>query len=125
MTDINNNLNLNNVRSTSYKPGYKSEEEVKPQVQADVEVAEITGDGTKAAESYGRVLVKQTGRIDNPETVQCVKDSIDFLLKNPDVVAAAVKSADDAYDLLSAMESADAYEKACCGSCDAAYAKSN
>lgn len=121
MTDLNNKLNLNSVRSASYTPNFKGEEEAKPQPHVEAEAAEIKGDGTKAAESYGRALVKQSGKVENPEMVQCVKDSVDAFLKNPDIVAAGVKSADDSYELLMAQGAADAYEKACCGSCDAVY----
>ncbi len=115
MTDLNNKLNLNNVRSASYAPNLKSEEEPKPQITFEGNSSETIEDGTKAAESYGRVLVKQAGKIDNPEMVQCVKDSVDAFLNNPKLAAAAVKSGDDAYELLLAQGANDAYEKACCG----------
>ena len=55
--------------------------------------------------------------------VQIVKDSIDFFVENPDLAAASVRAGDDAYELLEAAGVKDAYEKACCGSCDAAYFK--
>lgn len=122
MTDLNNKLNLNNVRSTSYTPSVKGEEEIKPLPKAECcENCEVKGDGTKAAESYGRVLVKHAGKSENPETVQCVKDSIDFFLKHPELASAGAKAVDDAHELLLASGAADAYEKACCGACDAVY----
>lgn len=123
MTDLNNKLNLNNVRGASYTPNFKSEEEVKTRQHVEPEAAEIKGDGTKAADSYGRALVKTAGKIENPEMIQCVKDSVDSFLKNPELAAAAVRSCDDSHELLMAQGAADAYEKACCGSCDAAYAR--
>lgn len=119
MTDINNNVNLNNVRST-YTPGVKKED-TKSFAAAENMPQEVLNDGTNAADSYGRVLVNQAGKIDNPETVKCIKDSVDFFLNNPELAAVAMKACDDAYELLEADGCEHAYEKACCGSCDAAY----
>ena len=125
MTDLNNKLNINNLRSTyNNTPNFKKEEEVKPQPKAE-ETPEIINDGTQAADAYGRSLVKQAGKIENPEMIQTIKDAVDFYISHPKVAAASVKSGDTSYELLKAQGANDAYEKACCGSCDAAYAKIN
>ena len=71
----------------------------------------------KPADAYGRVLVS---KIDNPDMIECIKDSMDKLSKHPELVAAAVKASDDAYEFLVADEVPQAYEKACCGVYDAA-----
>ena len=84
-------------------------------------IVKILDDGTHAADCYGRILVKQSDKVDNPDMIQCVKDSLEFFLTNPELASAAVKSADDAYDLLLGDDVEDAYEKSCCGALDAAY----
>ncbi len=120
MNDMNNNFNINNVRS-SYVPNLKKEDS-KSEPKIECECCEhILDDGTHAADCYGRILVKQSDKVDNPDMVQCVKDSLEFFLANPELVSAAVKSADDAYDLLLSDDVEDAYEKSCCGALDAAY----
>ena len=119
MTDINNNVNLNNVRS-SYTPGLKKDDTKSKHVHEELP-AEVLQDGTNAAEAYGRVLVSQSGKIDNPEMVKCVKDSVDFFINNPELASAALKASDDAYELLDAEGCEHSYEKSCCGSLDAAY----
>ena len=85
---------------------------------------ESINDGTQAADTYGRILVK-SGKIVNPEMVQSVKDSIEFFERYPELAVATVKSVDDAEELLEALEISDAFEKACCGAYDAAYSKIN
>ncbi len=120
MTDINNNVNLNNVRS-SYTPSLKKDDSKSKQVQEEFLPTEFLQDGTNAAEAYGRVLVSQSEKIDNPETVKCVKDSVDFFINNPELASAALKASDDAYELLDAEGCEHSYEKSCCGSLDAAY----
>ena len=92
------------------------------QPKAEETAQEFVNDGAQAADSYGRILVRK-GNFDNAQMVQSVKDSIDFFIENPELAAATVKAGDDAYELLEAAGAKDAYEKACCGSCDAAYNK--
>ena len=89
------NVNLNNVRS-SYTPSLKKDDSKSKQVQEEFLPTEVLQDGTNAAEAYGRVLVSQSGKIDNPETVKCVKDSVDFFINNPELASAALKASDDA-----------------------------
>ena len=95
-----------------------------PLPQNEEVLQEPVNDGIKAADSYGRILVK-SGKIENPEMVQAVKDSIEFFERYPELAAATVKSVDDAEELLEALEVSDAFEKACCGAYDAAYSKIN
>ena len=120
MTNFDNKVNINNIHKT-YTPSAKKEE-AKPQAKVEETSPEIINDGTQAAESYGRILVRK-GKFDNAQMVQSVKDSIDFFVENPDLAAASVRAGDDAYELLEAAGVKDAYEKACCGSSDAAYFK--
>lgn len=120
MANFDNKLNINNLHKT-YTPNLKKEE-AKAETKAEEYAPEIVGDGTQAAESYGRILVKK-GKLENPEMVQNIKDSIDFFVQNPELAAASVKASDDAYELLQAEGANDAYEKACCGACEAALAK--
>ncbi len=121
MTNFDNKLNINNNLHTTYTPSAKKEE-TKPQPKVEEAAPEVINDGTQAAESYGRILVRK-GNFDNAQMVQSIKDSIDFFVENPDRVAASVRAGDDAYELLEASGAKDAYEKSCCGSCDAAYFK--
>ena len=121
MTNFDNKLNINNNLHTTYTPSAKKEE-TKPQPRVEETAPEVINDGTQAAESYGRILVRK-GNFDNAQMVQSIKDSIDFFVENPDRVAASVRAGDDAYELLEAAGAKDAYEKSCCGSCDAAYFK--
>ncbi len=121
MTNFDNKLNINNNLHTTYTTSAKKEEN-KPQPRQEEAAPEIINDGTQAAETYGRILVRK-GKFDNSQMVQSIKDSIDFFVENPDLAAASVKAGDDAYELLEAAGVKDAYEKACCGSCDAAYFK--
>ena len=119
------NININNT-SRTYHRSVKKAEETKPQVKVeDDNTTESLQDGTKAAESYGRILVKTTGKVENPEMVKTVQEALDFYINNPDLVRASLNAGDDAYELLEASGAANPYEKACCGSCDAAYAKNN
>ena len=121
MTNFDNKLNINNNLHTTYTQNTKKEEP-KPQPKVEETAPEVVNDGTQAAESYGRILVRK-GNFDNAQMVQSIKDSIDFFVANPDLAAASVKAGDDAYELLEAAGVKDAYEKSCCGSCDAAYLK--
>ncbi len=120
MTNFDNKLNINNIPK-AYTPSAKKED-AKPQPKAEETAQEFVNDGAQAADSYGRILVRK-GNFDNAQMVQTVKDSIDFFIENPELAAATVKAGDDAYELLEAAGAKDAYEKACCGSCDAAYNK--
>ncbi len=125
MSNLDNNFNINNA-NRAYAPNFKKGEEIvdtKLQKRQDDMPVEILNDGAQAAESYGRILVKQAGKVDNPEMVQCVKDAVDFYLSHPNLAQAGVKACDDAYELLNAQGAQDAYEKACCGACDAAENK--
>lgn len=119
MSNLDNKLNINKV-APAYAPVVKKEEEPKTEVKAEEIKPEVVNDGSKAAEAYGRSLVKQAGKVENPEMVQNVKDAVDFYVKNPGVAAASVKAGDDSYEMLKAQGAHDAYEKSCCGSCDAA-----
>ncbi len=120
MTNFDNKLNINNLHKT-YTPSAKKED-AKPQPKAEETTPEVINDGTQAADSYGRILVRK-GKFDNAEMVQNIKDSIDFFVQNPELAAASVKAGDDAYELLEAAGVQNAYEKSCCGACDAAYLK--
>ncbi|DAB24675.1 TPA: hypothetical protein CPT85_03055 [Candidatus Gastranaerophilales bacterium HUM_21] len=122
MANLDNNLNINNA-GRAYTPNLKKGEDVKPQTKQEETPVEIINDGTQAADSYGRILVKQAGKVDNPEMVKSIKDAVDFYINNQHLVAAGVKAGDDAYELFHADEMPNAYEKACCGSCDAVYKK--
>ncbi len=127
MSNLDNNFNINNA-NRAYTPNLKKGEETvdaKPQKRPGDMPVEILNDGAQAAESYGRILVKQAGKVDNPEMVQCIKDAVDFYLNNPQLAQAGVKAGDSAYELLSAQGANDAYEKACCGACDAVESRIN
>lgn len=121
MSNIDNNVNINKTTRTYTHKVSKNDKNM-PLPQNEEVLQEPVNDGIKAADSYGRILVK-SGKIENPEMVQAVKDSIEFFERYPELAAASVKSVDDAEELLEALEVADAYEKACCGACDAAYSK--
>lgn len=123
MSNVDNNMNINKT-SRAYTPSVSKNDNNKSVQQREEVAQESLNDGTQAADSYGRILVK-SGKVDNAEMVQSVKDSIDFFVNNPELAAAAVKAGDDAEELMSALEVADAYEKACCGACEAAYSKVN
>ena len=124
MSNLDNNLNINNT-SRAYTPNIKKGEETEAKLQQKAETAqtEILNDGVQASDTYGRILVKQAGKTDNPEMVQCIKDAVDFYLNNQKLAQAGVKAGDDAYELLNAQGVQNAYEKACCGACDAAEDK--
>lgn len=122
MTNFDNKLNINNVRN-AYTPNLKKDETKQSVLPEDVAV-DFLEDGTQAAESYGRILVKK-GAIENPEMVKSVKESLDFFMANPKIAAACNKSADQAFELLEADGVDCAYEKACCGAIDATYSKFN
>ena len=102
MANLDNNLNINNA-GRAYTPNLKKGEDVKPQTKQEETPVEIINDGTQAADSYGRI--------------------VDFYINNQHLVAAGVKAGDDAYELFHADEMPNAYEEACCGSCDAVYKK--
>ena len=121
MSNIDNNVNINKA-TRAYTHKVPKNGNNMPVSQNEEVTNEAINDGTKAADSYGRILVK-SGKIENPEMVQAVKDSIEFFERYPELAAATVKSVDDAEELLEALEVSDAYEKACCGACDAAYSK--
>ena len=98
MSNLDNNFNINNA-NRAYTPNLKKGEETvdaKPQKRPDDMPVEILNDGAQAAESYGRILVKQAGKVDNPEMVQCIKDAVDFYLNNPQLAQAGVKAGDSA-----------------------------
>lgn len=120
MTDLNNKLNLNNV-GNAYTPNFKKgkEEAVKAPV-VETEPAETKADGLSGKDSYGRALVKQSEKVENPETIQCVKDSVEAFLKNPQKAATEVKAMDDAHEFNVADGIEHPYEEACCGIGDAA-----
>ena len=123
MNEMNNNFNINNVRS-SYVPNLKKED-CKQEQKVDCESCNLVlDDGTHAADCYGRILVKQSDKVENSDMVKCVKDSLEFFLENPNLVSAAIKSSDDAYELLMADDVENAYEKSCCGAFDATYERS-
>ncbi len=112
MTNFDNKLNINNLRQ-AYTPNLKKEEtEIKPEVKAEAEVSEANEKALQQSEMLGRTLVNKSL---NPETIQSVKDAIDFYQKHQALAARAVKACDQACDL------GETYEEACCGSCDAAY----
>lgn len=119
MNEMNNNFNINNVRS-SYVPNLKKECKSEQKPECDC-CNLVLDDGTHAADCYGRILVKQSDKVENLDMVQCVKDSLEFFIANPELASAAIKSVDDAYDLLLADDVENAYEKSCCGALDAAY----
>ena len=48
---------------------------------------------------------------------------MDVFMKNPKLAMHAINAGDHAYELMEAEGVANAYEKACCGSLDAAYEK--
>lgn len=123
MKNLDNNFNVNSNRT--YAPNLKKVQDVQPDTKQDEFVSEITlEDGAKAADSYGRILVKPSN-IDSATPVQSVVDSLDYLLNNYEIAAAAMKASDDAYDLLLADNVPEAYEKSCSGAIDAAYTKLN
>lgn len=121
MSNLDNNVNINKA-SRAYTHKVQKNDKNVPSTQHEEVAPEVLNDGTQAADSYGRILVK-SGKIENPEMVQSVKDSIEFFVKYPELAAAAVKSVEDAEELLEALEVSDAFEKACCGAFDAAYSK--
>lgn len=112
MTNFDNKLNINNLRQT-YTPSVKKDDvEVKQEHKADIEPSEANEKALQQSEMLGRTLVNKSL---NPETVQSVKDAIEFYQKNQALAARAVKACDQACDL------GFPYEEACCGTCDAAY----
>lgn len=118
MANLDNNVNINNA-NRAYTPNLKKGEEVKPQAKAEIEApAEMLNDGTQAADSYGRILVRQTGKIENPEMVKTVQDAIDFYIKNSDIAAKHVKNGDIAYCAYKADGEEYPYEDMCCISCE-------
>lgn len=119
---MNNKLNLNNVATTPYTHATKKES-IKSDTKPNTQDCHTINNGNQAAECYGRILVKQADKTNNAEMVKNVKDSIEFFVKNPNLAKSAVKASDDAFEILSAIEAANAYEKACCGILDAAYNK--
>lgn len=121
MSNFDNNVNINKTSRTYTHKVQKNDKNIHATQHEEVS-AEPLNDGIKAADSYGRILVK-SGKIENPEMVQAVKDSIEFFERYPELAAATVKSVDDAEELLEALEVSDAFEKACCGAYDAAYSK--
>lgn len=121
MSNLDNNVNINKASRTYTHNVLKNGKSI-PVPQPEEVEPEALNDGTQAADSYGRILVK-SGKIENPEMIQSVKDSMDFFEKYPELAAAAVKSVEDAEELLEALEVSDAFEKACCGAFDAAYSK--
>ena len=123
MSNIDNNVNINKATRTYTHKVSKNDKNVSLSQNEDV-IQESINDGTQAADTYGRILVK-SGKIVNPEMVQSVKDSIEFFERYPELAVATVKSVDDAEELLEALEISDAFEKACCGAYDAAYSKIN
>lgn len=123
MSNIDNNVNINKATRTYTHKVSKNDKNVSLSQNEDV-LQESINDGTQAADTYGRILVK-SGKIVNPEMVQSVKDSIEFFERYPELAVATVKSVDDAEELLEALEISDAFEKACCGAYDAAYSKIN
>ena len=123
MSNIDNNVNINKATRTYTHKVSKNDKNVSLSQNEDV-IQESINDGTQAADTYGRILVK-SGKIVNPEMVQSVKDSIEFFERYPELAVATVKSVDDAEELLEALEVSDAFEKACCGAYDAAYSKIN
>lgn len=122
MANLDNNMNINSA-GRAYAPNFKKNEDVKSQVKLDEEMEpEVLNDGVQAADSYGRILVKQSGKvIDNPEMVKCVQDAIDFYVKNSDIAQKHVKNGDLAYQAFEKDGDEHAYEDMCCISCDAAY----
>ena len=124
MKNLDNNFNVNNNKRT-YSPNVKKSEEA-PKVgpKFDETTQEMLVDGRKAADAYGRILVK-AGNIDSTTPVSEIIESLDFLKNNYDLALASMKATDDAYELLLAENCPDAYEKACCGAIDAAYSKEN
>ena len=124
MKNLDNNFNVNNNKR-AYSPNLKKNDELtKPVAKFDDATQEMLVDGSKAADAYGRILVKPSS-IDSTTPVQSVIDSLDFLNDNYETALASMKAVDDAYELLIADDVDCAYEKACCGAIDAAYSKNN
>ena len=112
MTNFDNKLNINNLRQ-AYTPNVKKEDtEAKSEFKPEIELSEANEKALQHGEMIGRTLVNKSL---NPETVQSVKDAIEFYQKNQALAARAVKACDQACDL------GLPYEEACCGTCDAAY----
>lgn len=120
MSNLDNNFNINNT-GRAYTPNIKKGDDAESKLPKKAEniPSETVTDGTQAADTYGRILVKQTGKIENPEMVQCVKNAVDFYINNTDLVRAGMKACDDSFELMEADNVPYAYEKACCGICDA------
>jgi len=117
MTNLDNNFNVNNKRA--YTPKLeKNDRANKSDVKTSNNTLEGLDDGIKAADAYGRILVK-SDKIDSSTPITAIVEDLDFLLDNYDLTLAAMNTVDDAYDLLLAQESENAYEKACCGAIDA------
>ena len=120
MTDLNNKLNLNNVRG-GYAPNFKKDEAKELPVKFEEDAPEVKGDGTQAAESYGRILVKQAGKADNPEMLQGIKEAMEFYANNPELAGRHMLAGDKMHELLEAEGVEHPYEEACCLACDEAY----
>ena len=124
MKNLDNNFNVNN-NQRAYAPNLKKNEEAhKVDTKFDEATQEMLVDGRKAADTYGRILVK-AGNIDNTTPISSIVESLDFLMENYDLALASMKATDDAYELLLAENASEPYEKACCGAIDAAYSKKN
>ena len=117
MTNFDNKLNINQSRQ-AYVPNLKKEEpETKAVDKHETEVSEANEKALQQGEMFGRILVSSANKPLCPETVQCVKDAVEFFQNNPSLASAAVRTCDDACEL------GASYEKACCGALDAAYLK--
>lgn len=116
MTDL-NNINMN-VRSAYSAQGKKQkEEDVKPECkEACCKKSTANESALRNQEMINRALVNKGL---NAETLNSVKEAIEFYQKNQAIAAAAVNSVDHACDL------GASYEKACVGCCDAAHAKAS
>ncbi len=117
MPELNNNLNISGMHQ-NYAPNMKKGEDKTPP----------TVDGAKDLPKEETSLDKDPkaiagkSQISKSSTIN-FKSDMDIFMKNPQLAYNALNAGDLAYELMSAVDVDDAYEKSCCGALDAAYEK--
>lgn len=115
MADVNNNLNVG-AMPQSYAPSFK-EKKTEPTVEQKQEPAQVEDKKQpQPGEVIGRSMVKKSSSVN-------FKADMDAFMNNPQLAASAIKAGDFAYEMMEADGVANAYEKSCEKSLDAAYEK--
>lgn len=117
MAELNNNLNIG-AMSQGYAPNFKKGDDKTPptiEEKAAAPKQETSLDNDPKAIA-GKSQISKTSTVN-------FKADMDVFMKNPKLAMHAINAGDHAYELMEAESVANAYEKACCGSLDAAYEK--